>query len=801
MQLKHYLIFGLLLFLSSLSAQYRLQGSVIDEHNAPIPFALVSLRLTTDSSQVSHQYTSENGSFEFKDQMQGQYQLQIRYVSHRTAEQIIIFESNQPDQNLQPIVLAELSNELDEVQVSTQRSLVQQQADRIVVNVQQLALTAGGSALELISQMPNVMVDRQNNILSMNGKSGLIVAINGKPSRMDEAALVQWLAGQPAANIEKIELIHTPPASYDAAGNAGVLNIILKRRDDEGWGGNIRANFGYGEKAKYGTAANFYWNLPRVRFFADLASNANHTREDLNSFLSVNTGEVFNRSQIESFRPAYRAFHSVRAGAAFDITTKTTLNFTLAGNLSIWNLTARTQTESQTSDHKKTNSILIAKETNNWRHWMGNIGFQHNFSKHQMLSADYDYLYYFAKNPTDYLDQSSENGQPMKATEFISRKETPIRVHVMKMDYSYSFSSEWKWETGLKASAFDFINDVAVLNRIGENWVTDARFSSLLQLKELIGAAYTSTNWQPSEKITLNVGLRFEQTQTRLFRADGSALLSRDYGRLFPTLSFSYRPNDVNQWQLAYTERITRPPLYWMAPAFFFFGPGVAVGGNPGIFPAYSRQITTSWKHHAFLLTLQVNRERNTLTYQPKYDSAAEINLFRADNIPKVDVVMVSMNHTIQRGVWSSQANLSVFGQRNRPQYEGKIYDIKDVYLRFSTTQTVKLPWAMSLELSNQTSTPQQYGMGKIPFITLFSAGLQKQFGQSNQLTFHVFDLFDLGSFYGSNTNLPELVSLFNYQYEGSVFRLTFAHNFGRTIKRKSGDRATASEDERRRVQ
>src|SRR6185295_13060638 len=161
----------------------------------------------------------------------------------------VSIENEQPGLDLQNIQLEEEVVDLQQVNLQSRRPLIEQKIDRLVINVKNSITSAGSTALDVLERSPGVIVNRQANSISMSGKEGVMVMINGKISYMPVTALIDMLAGMNAGNIDRIELITTPPSSLDAQGNAGYINIVLSNNPDFGINGSFSATMGYGEGA------------------------------------------------------------------------------------------------------------------------------------------------------------------------------------------------------------------------------------------------------------------------------------------------------------------------------------------------------------------------------------------------------------------------------------------------------------------------------------------------------------------------------------------------------------------------
>ena len=249
-----FIITTLILISININAQGIITGKITNQNNEAIGFANVLFLNTNDSTLIRGTVSDENGSFKISNINQEAILLNISMIGYTSFYQKIRKdEFNEP----LSIQLVENAETLNSVEIIAKKPLFTQEIDRTVINVQSRITSAGSNALEILSKSPGIQVDRANQVISVMGKQGVIVMINGKRSRMEATALMQLLSSMPSDNIQKIEVITTPPANFDAAGNAGIINIILVKNLDDGFNGNLGGRLGYGVRPKMGANTNF----------------------------------------------------------------------------------------------------------------------------------------------------------------------------------------------------------------------------------------------------------------------------------------------------------------------------------------------------------------------------------------------------------------------------------------------------------------------------------------------------------------------------------------------------------------
>ena len=293
MKLYHLIIVsGLFLFSQLMSAQQTVKGRVLGDDGNVLPFANALLLNSVDSKLVKGAVTDQNGNFMLENVPAGTYILTASFIGYN-SQSSDPFELKVNATYTVPSITISESVGLDEVTVRAKKPLYQQKIDRMIINVSSSILSAGSTALEVLERSPGVLVNRQDNSISLVGKSGVVVMMNGKLSYMPTSSLVQLLEGMSSDNIESIELITTPPANFDAEGNAGYINIVLKQNTDTGLNGSYSLSGGVGNGTTTSDNINFNYRKNKINFFGNY------------SFLRIQQGQKweFSRSSIEKERP------------------------------------------------------------------------------------------------------------------------------------------------------------------------------------------------------------------------------------------------------------------------------------------------------------------------------------------------------------------------------------------------------------------------------------------------------------------------------------------------------------------
>ncbi len=576
-------LYLLVLLCSSITSfsQASLKGKVTDGQQNLL-FATVLL-LNPDSSLVKGAVTDEKGKFIFKPVTPGRYLIASYLLGYsRFVSQLIQMET---ENIIMPeITLQETATALSEVEVKAQKPVFEQRMDKLVMNMESSVTSSGNTLLEILQKSPGIVVNRQTNSIMINGRSGVQVMIDGKLMALPPDVMVGLLEGMSASKVEKIEFITTPPAKYDAGGNAGIIHIVTK--DTAKWGTSasfgLTAGFRWAEAL--GANANLNHQGKKMSWFIDYSIFRNHNLHHTKLTRQVVDHDFIQTVKGDSHRENVTTQQSLNAGFEWKLSQHTSLNFGFTAYRRNWDLTALTNDKNRFTTDSTVSTRMQIHESNIWQSGAGAIGLQTSISKKSSINLNLDYLYYRNDNPSSYDSQTFYEQQQIQEVSRIDlKKTTPIRFLVGKADYQYNFSPVFVLEAGLKAVTSQLANNVLVQCWANEAWTIDPLLTSYATLREQIGAIYISGNWQPAADWQVNSGLRYEFTHTAISTPTEKNLVNRKYGYIFPSLSLKKVLNKEKDLQLSYVRRITRPTYNDIAPYVFFWGPNTLSSGNTSL--------------------------------------------------------------------------------------------------------------------------------------------------------------------------------------------------------------------------
>ena len=797
---------ALMLFSFNSFSQGNIHGNVVDENGKPLASANVLLLNAKDSSLVKGVIVSEKGTFSFANYSVSQLMVTITFTGYKQLYTPAFTSESSKDVDLGTLSLKRSDKQLTAVTIITKKPFIEQKIDRMVINVKNSISSTGSTALEVLERSPGVFVDRQNNSLSLSGKNGVVVMINGKVNHMPMDALVQMLAGMNAANIEKIELITTPPANFDAEGNAGFINIVLVSNPAFGTNGSYSLTGSYGEGE--GTLASFNVNhrKQKINISADVSFSRIHMPQLFEFYRLVQNANRTTENYAINDRNTLQRNYNVRLGLDYQLSKNTLVGAELTGYDNRWSMDARNNNLVYKNKRLDTSVSIFDVEVNHWIKYGGTVNIQHTIKENETLNFEYDIDHYTDNNPNNYTNAYYDSsGTYLFDRKINSGKKTPITINVGSIEYAKKINKNLDLNTGIKYSTYRFTNDVSV-DRFSQNqWTNDKDFTAIYVLKEDIAAAYASLGIALNEKTNMKAGLRYEYTTSNLGTTDVKDIVDRKYGRLFPSFFIAHKINDNNSFNLSYSERISRPTFKDLAPFVYFLDPNTYISGNSALQPSSSQSGSVAYIYKKFLCSVSYSNEKDFIaSFQSKVDSVTNKQYIIAENYPslKTASLTLSLPFTITSW-WNMQNNFNAQWQRLDAIINKQPIQLDQASYNIASTQTFQLHQGYSIELQGFYSSAQLSGTYLFKPIGALNLGIQKKLaGQKGKLSFNIRDIFNslVGKVY---VNLPaqNLVTTGSFKFSTRTYSLTYSRNFGSNQIKRNREQSAAAKEDRGRVE
>jgi hypothetical protein len=789
--------------------QYSVNGAVSDEQGAPVAYATVTLHRATDSTLVKGGVTDEKGVYDIEAApgplQSTAYFIRASMVGFQTvSSSSFTLSASENRHESDKLILRPSATALT---VAAIKPFIERKSDRLVVNVDNSIIGAGSSAFEVLERSPGVFINANDGI-SLRGKQGVVIMIDGKPTPLSGQDLANLLRGMPSNSIDRIEIISNPSAKYDAAGNSGIIDIRLKKDLNMGTNGTFSANYGQGIYPKAGAGINMNHRNKKINLFGsyNYSYRRGFNKLDLTRRFFDNgvlTGAYDQRNYLVfPFR-----FQTARVGADYSPDAKTIIGVVASGNINRFNPMGVNHSNVLDSTGQKTSAFTTANQSHDrWNSYALNGNLKRSFGeKGKELTADVDYMRFWNKTDqtftTDYYDLAGERYLPTYV--LFGDLKGNLEIRSVKVDYSNPLGNKAKWEAGLKSSYVTADNDVAFYDKSNPAAPKfDSTKSNHFIYHEYINAAYLnfSKEW---EKASLQVGLRAEQT-----RAKGEQLVT---GQSFDTTYLNLFPSAFFNWKLAknyemgwnVSRRLDRPSYQQLNPFKFFLDPSTYKEGNPYLRPQFTWLF--EWTHtfaQKYTATLGYSRTTDNITEViAPVQGQDRITVQTDKNLARYDYYGITVNAPFEVTKWWSSINdLNIY----YGYYTGNLANTNlangNVVGYLNTNNSFKLPGNWSAELGGWYQTRQVYAFLNLDPMWSLNAGIQKQlFNRRATIKLSASDIFWTSPPSGI-TAFRDYVEHFNVKRETRVCSINFSWRFGNNQIAPSRKRAGGAEEERKRA-
>lgn len=774
-------------------------GRVTDAKGSPVGYATVLLLQAKDSALVKGTVTAAGGTYTFGVSAAGEYLVEASFTGYQPAYSPRFHLSRGKPFRLAPLKMTPTQVALTGLTVKAKKPLYEQLIDRMVIHVKSSPMAATETVLDVLEKSPGIRVDRVNENISINGKDGVVVMINGRKQYMPESAFYQMLESLKASQVEKIELITVPPAKYDAEGNAGYINIVMASNPDMGFKGSydLTMSYPYGEMP--GADLNLNYRHPRFSFFGNFTYTRRKAKQIFGVDRTVGTAPDLRVTRTRDHRSAKTPEPLFRAGADYQIDSSTLIGVMASGLNRHWVMHSLNQT--RIGSPQAVDTIIRAKthEINHMENLTGNLHLEHTFKGERKLIADANYIYFMNNNPNryDYAYYNGE-GKPLFESLAASGKHTPIHFWVFSADYSGKIGDKMELDAGAKSSITRFVNDI----RVSYDGKVQPDMSADYNLRENTHAVYGSLSWKLTDKTTMKGGLRYEYTTSELGSATTPHIVDRKYGELFPTFYFSQQLPAHQSLDFAYSRRINRPSINDLAPFTIFWDPSTLITGNPALQPSISDATEISYLVKNLMFKASYTHVAHAFSSFQQVDATTGKEVITVGNTRYMRYLTLTASVPVTITPWWSMQNTFTSDlEWVATDYNGVPLSRRGVDLNFNGSEDFTLPHDYSIELNGFYYSPGLDGVTRYSSYGMLSVGGTKKFKDKSSIGLSVASLLGSLSYWEkSRLEAQQFSSTSRFKFWARKLVLTYTRSFGDKALKVKRKWSTGSEQELNRV-
>ncbi|MGJ1431636.1 TonB-dependent receptor domain-containing protein [Sphingobacterium spiritivorum] len=785
-----YFVFTLLPILS-FGQNVQIKAIVVDEKsNEPILGASAALLKQSSQAYVKGQQSDIKGQLLFQDVDAGVYTLRISYMGYTNLIQENIVVQANKNVDLGTLSMLEDGKMLGEVLVEGKVPAMEIGIDRKVFNVGQSLVSVGGTATDLLANVPTLQVDMDGTV-SLRGSSSVRILIDGKESAMAGSDITSLLQSLPANAIEKVEVITNPSSKYDAEGQSGIINIVLKKNVRTGLNGTINASAGSYNNYMAGASLNY----KDEKF--NYSGSYNFNRRNMVGGGLTNNTYLNNNSQINNTEDSERKGinNMVKLGVEYSPNAKTTIG--ISGNLSIRDNDRRNDLNYNYFNHPELSgtSFRGSRQKEDDLGYDLNLDFSRKFAREgEELTANFMYGR-DTEDGTNDFNQTYSSGLP--ATSRLNKTSEDGKNMNIQVDYTLPFSKDSKLETGYKSiirkSADTQFSDT--LDNVSGNYFPDYDISNDFDLTNSVHALYVNYQNKLTDKISYQIGLRGEQTYltSTYFKKDPSlpaneieTVAKQNYFRLYPTAFLTYALGEKgDKIQFSYSRRVQRPRGWQVNPFEDVSDDMNRRQGNPNLLPedihSFEMSYAKFYDKWNILATGYYRRMKDVMQpYIYEVDTLSSVTRSRWENLTNSSVAGLELISKVNATSWLDfTVNGNMFYNRIDGNADFGIKESDGINWNANLTSNVKILPSLSGQLRADYNAPRLLAQGKTKAMTGIDVGLKQEvLNKKGSIMFNVRDLLNTRKF-GGYINTAQVNSSFERRWMKRMFMLSFSYRFG----------------------
>lgn len=775
----------------------RITGTVLDEETSqPLEYATLVLQSVRNPEKITGGITDATGKFDVET-LPGRYNVRIEFLSYRTYQ--LPEQTFRSSTDLGTVTLALDVAQLEGVEVIAEKTTVEIRLDKKIYNVGKDLTVSGGTVSDVLDNVPSVSVDVEGNV-QLRGNDDVRILIDGKPSAITGLNSTEALQQLPAESIEKVEVITSPSARYDAEGSGGIINIILRRSKLQGMNGAITANLG--DPTRLGLNGNLNYRTGDINIFTNTGYNyRNSPGNTFNDTQFFDQNGDFTNSLTENGER-----ERIRKGVNANFGVEWYVNETASITQSIFIRNSDNSSETinnfsqQDSDLNTTNGFRFDAETEDDR------TFQYSFNYDKKFNDSGHKLTYAFQYETSEEVEASLIQQNGFDSETVRTAEDQRRLF-LQTDYVLPIGENHQFEMGYRGdfNRLETDYDVAFIQpTIDELGITNP--SNVLDFKETINAVYTQFG-SKIKKFNYLAGLRYESTRLIINQIESNDLNRNNFDGFFPTLNLNYEFTEKQSVSLGYNRRIRRPRSFFLNPFPSRSSPTNLFQGNPLLTPSFSNQVDFGYLNRFEKLTLNTSiyfqRATDVITFitedtgEDTFFDGQQVSILRRTpvNLAKNDRYGFEFTTSYRPTKnWNINGNFNMFNLITRGDFNGQNFDAENLswFVRLNNKITLfkSIDWQTRFFYRGPRETAQSRSQGIASLSMAFSKDL---FKDKASLALNINDVFNSRKRV-TETFTPFFESDSEFQFRVRSINLSFTYRFNQK-KKRNGDRRGGGDD------
>ena len=805
------ILITLVSFTSSAQNTGNITGTVKDDEGKALQSATVSLLKAQDSSLVKVAVSDKVGKYEFVSIKEGKYLLSYTSVGFEKKFSNL-FDLSGATIEMPATALVAAAKGLSGVTVQSKKPFIETKLDKTIVNVEASPTNAGSTALDVLEKSPGISVN-SDGAISLRGKSGVIVMMDGKPTYLSATDLANMLKNMPASALDQIEIMTNPSAKYDASGNSGVINIKTKKGRAPGFNGSIMAGITTGIYniegntyiiPKSQNSFQFNYKTGKLNFFGNYNPNYMEGRNTMmfdRKFIDNGNYEGYS-AQTTKF--LFKGFNqTLKLGMDWDISKKDVIGVVLSGFAFDGNPTPTTVSDIFDANNNLQSRLVSYTDNDlSFKNFTSNINWRHKFdSAGQEISADVDYVRYDNMAEMMLTTDKYNSARQFTGQSFLKGSlPADINIYSFKTDYSKPIKNG-RFEAGAKVSYVKNDNLVDYKTFFDNKWYDDARSNHFIY-EETVNAAYVNMNKQ-FKKWTVQGGLRVENTISKGNQITQNSTFKKNYTELFPTAFVSYALDKNNSLTVNYGRRITRPNYQDLNPFIYFLDTLTYRQGNIYLVPQFANKYELSYAYQSkYIVSASYSETDDVISQIMRQNTAERKTFLTPDNVATFKNIGVSITAPVKFAKWwNANFFTNVYNNHFIGVIEAAKIDIDYTSFMVNITNTFTLGKGMTAELSGFYRHKDVNQLSIVEPLYQMSIGAQKQIIKGKgTIRLNVRDPFAWQRFEGIN-KYNNIDMRFSNRPDVRQVSATFSYRFGKsTPQSQPRRRASSSQDEQSRV-